>query len=82
MPQKRADALRHLGAEDVLEGAGVRFNLAIVAQRQRVHEQALGQPVPADNAGRALACLSVLESAMTFLSVDTAVLSYNKRPIE
>ena len=49
MAEQRAHAVRHFGAEDVLELAGARFDFGFVADREHVHEKPLGEPVAADH---------------------------------
>src|ERR1700733_7660398 len=54
MPQERADAVGHLRAQDVLEGACVLLDGPLIAQSQHIHEQALGQAMASNHAAGAL----------------------------
>ena len=55
MPEKRADFVRRLGRENVLELAGLLFDFGFAIHCQAVGKQPLGQPVTANNAAGALA---------------------------
>jgi len=66
MTEKRADALIEFGADDVLEPACLRMSLGVVYGKS-IFEETFRQPMPADDAPRALAshrrklCLAVLQ---------------------
>ena len=55
MPKERADFIGSLVRQDVLELAGLLLDLRLAVERKAVGEQALRQPMAADNVRGALA---------------------------
>ena len=54
MAEEGADLVRRFGRQDVFELAGLLFDFGFAVQGQAIGEQALGQPVAANDVGRAL----------------------------
>ena len=50
MSQEGADLIRRFRRQDVLELAGLLFNLTLAVHREAVGKQPLCQPVPPNNA--------------------------------